>query len=681
LYIWSKFFDELKMYIDAFGNLKTVGYDSNDTTPDNFLEDLIRQYGFYLPKFFNNATPEQFVDGQNVEGTIDSSTPLKKIQTILMKRVLVNIQDIIRSKGTQHSIKSFLRSIGIDPDNSLRIREYGGSTVKTLNDSRDKRIEPGAMVEFTGSSLVSSKPLSGSRIEPGYPSPRGNFVSSNNEIIGTDYKWDGLYTSGSWSIEGIFKFPFERTKLITDGNGQSLFRIAVTGSNSGVNPGIIANIVATQFENYPRKKSTLQAFVRPGMSTSSPLLHMSMDLNGLGIFDGDKWNVSFGCIRNDEIDSVASSSYYLRAAKSDSENLSEIYVTSSYFFEQPLSEGNAFRTGSSALNSSGSYIFIGENQEIQTSAGTYLYLNDTLVSDPIARTTQFFGWASNLRFWSKSMSVEEWKEHVRNPKSTGVSNPLENYNFVTKVSGSFQKLRFDSLAKQQIKYPDTLGNIEFLDFSQNQMSLSGSGFISGTVAIKGDIFSYSYLSPAFDEASTSDKIRIRGFENINNVLENPQSVQSPTYLSNEIFLEEEPQDDTRLSIEFSLMDSLDKDIVGMFSSFDFLGDALGSPELMFSPDYPDLEKLRDVYFNRLSSKPDLRKFLEFYRWFDVSISSFIEQLIPSKTLYKGTNYVIESHILERNKFTYRHFNNYVGEKKTIEDSLLVQQIVGKAKKY
>ena len=681
LYIWSKFFDELKMYIDAFGNLKTVGYDSNDTTPDNFLEDLIRQYGFYLPKFFNNATPEQFVDGQNVEGTIDSSTPLKKIQTILMKRVLVNIQDIIRSKGTQHSIKSFLRSIGIDPDNSLRIREYGGSTVKTLNDSRDKRIEPGAMVEFTGSSLVSSKPLSGSRIEPGYPSPRGNFVSSNNEIIGTDYKWDGLYTSGSWSIEGIFKFPFERTKLITDGNGQSLFRIAVTGSNSGVKPGIIANIVATQFENYPRKKSTLQAFVRPGMSTSSPLLHMSMDLNGLGIFDGDKWNVSFGCIRNDEIDSVASSSYYLRAAKSDSENLSEIYVTSSYFFEQPLSEGNAFRTGSSALNASGSYVFIGENQEIQTSAGTYLYLNDTLVSDPIARTIQFFGWASNLRFWSKSMSVEEWKEHVRNPKSTGVSNPLENYNFVTKVSGSFQKLRFDSLAKQQIKYPDTLGNIEFLDFSQNQMSLSGSGFISGTVAIKGDIFSYSYLSPAFDEASTSDKIRIRGFENINNVLENPQSVQSPTYLSNEIFLEEEPQDDTRLSIEFSLMDSLDKDIVGMFSSFDFLGDALGSPELMFSPDYPDLEKLRDVYFNRLSSKPDLRKFLEFYRWFDVSISSFIEQLIPSKTLYKGTNYVIESHILERNKFTYRHFNNYVGEKKTIEDSLLVQQIVGKAKKY
>jgi hypothetical protein len=148
-----------------------------------------------------------------------------------------------------------------------------------------------------------------------------------------------------------------------------------------------------------------------------------------------------------------------------------------------------------------------------------------------------------------------------------------------------------------------------------------------------------------------------------------------------MFLEEEPQDDLRLSIEFSMVDSLDKDIVNMFSSLDFLGDILGSPEMAFSPDYPDLENLRDVYFNRLSGKPDFRKFLEFYRWFDMSISSFIEQLIPSKTLYKGTNYVVESHMLERHKHQYKHFNNYVGERRAIDDSFLVQQIVGKVKKY
>ena len=119
----------------------------------------------------------------------------------------------------------------------------------------------------------------------------------------------------------------------------------------------------------------------------------------------------------------------------------------------------------------------------------------------------------------------------------------------------------------------------------------------------------------------------------------------------------------------------------MFSSFDVIGNAIGNPDLMFSPDYPDLEKLRDVYFNRLSEKMNFRKFLEFYRWFDGSISSFIEQIVPSKTKYKGTNFVIESHILERHKTEYRHSENYMGDKQVINDSLLVQQIVGSLKKY
>ena len=122
-------------------------------------------------------------------------------------------------------------------------------------------------------------------------------------------------------------------------------------------------------------------------------------------------------------------------------------------------------------------------------------------------------------------------------------------------------------------------------------------------------------------------------------------------------------------------------MISMFSSLDVMNDMIGRPELMFSPDYPDLERLRDVYFNRLSDKPNFRKFLEFYRWFDMSISTFIEQLLPSKTIFKGANFVIESHMLERHKNMYRHSGNYLGARQVIEDSLLVQQIVGKLKKY
>lgn len=683
LYIWAKFFDELKTYIDSFATLRTVKYDTYDSIPDNFIEDLIKYYGFELPKFFNHATVSQFAEGEYIEGITDVDTPLKKIQSYIVRRVLVNLPDIIRSKGTQHSIRSFLRSVGVDPDNSIRIREYGGPTIRQLGSTREKRFEPAALVDFVTSSLVMTQPLSASRVEPGIPEPVGSFyVDSTGRNAGTNYSSDGLLTSGSWHLEGMFKIPPQKLTEIVDIDGnQSLLRLVATGSNSGVDPGLVVNVVASQYIEYPKTPAMIHAFFRPGVSSTSPVLEMSMDLRGHGLFDGDKWNVAVGCIRNDEIDSVVSSSYYLRVAKTDSGDITEAYVTSSFFYEKAAAEDNALRDVSATHNASGSYIEIGGGRTFNAAPG-YSFLNDTLTSNDIARTTDYAGWAGNLRFWSKSMSMTEWKEHARNPKSLGVDDPLKNYNFVKNVEGSFRKLRLDTLQKQPERYADSNGDIRFLDFSLNSMlTTTGSGFATGSKVLVGDLLHYTYLSPMFDEAATDDKIRIRSFQDANLLAENPYAVATPTYLSNQFFLQEEPQDDLRLSIEFSMVDSLDRDMVNMFSSFDFLNDALGSPENMFSPDYPDLDRLRDVYFNRLSGKPDFRKFLEFYRWFDVSISTFVDQLIPSKTNYKGTNFVVESHLLERHKNSYRHSNNYLGNKEIIEDSLLVQQIVGKIGKY
>jgi hypothetical protein len=99
-------------------------------------------------------------------------------------------------------------------------------------------------------------------------------------------------------------------------------------------------------------------------------------------------------------------------------------------------------------------------------------------------------------------------------------------------------------------------------------------------------------------------------------------------------------------------------MINIFSNLDELNNGLGSPNMLFSPDYPDLEKLRDVYFNRLSSHVDFDKFFEFYRWFDTSISTFIDQLIPKRTLFKGANFIVEPHMLERSKLQYHYFENY-----------------------
>jgi hypothetical protein len=145
----------------------------------------------------------------------------------------------------------------------------------------------------------------------------------------------------------------------------------------------------------------------------------------------------------------------------------------------------------------------------------------------------------------------------------------------------------------------------------------------------------------------------------------------------EIPRSEIPNDDTRFSIDFSIADALNDDIIKIFSTFDEFNSALGNPELIFSPDYPELENMRDIYFNRLTGQVRLRQFFEFFKWFDsvLGISTFIEQLVPRKTRFLGTNFVIESHILERAKLEHMSTDIYLGEdnRHGLKGTILLQQ--------
>lgn len=664
LYIWARMFDEIKLFVDAFRTLRTVKYDLVDSIPDNFLNDFVRAYGFYLPPFFNSSNVSQYVEGEDINGTNANNFSLKNVQAQLLRRVLINMPDVLRSKGTQHSIRSFLRSVGIDPNNSVRIREFGGPSLRQLGTSREIRTDLVGFADFHTASLITTPFLSASRVEPGYPYPVGPFFESVSS-----YPGDGLLTSGSWTYEGLYKYN-KRNLDRTISNLQSLVRFEVTGSSPSAQPGLILNVVASD---------SLDAYVRPGTSSNSPTLHLSLPVN---ILDGNRWYISVGCNRNDSIQSIVSSSYFLRAGYQDYGDLVNFYTTSSYFNETEGGGTNVFRsfTTPATLNASGSRIAIGNNPNIPAGGIGYSFLNNTLDVDDAARTAVFTGQVSNARFWSKGLTEKEAREHVRNHRSLGVEDASVHYNYVTNRTGSFEKLRMSILEKQTIRSADSSGSIKFLDFSENGFHGFGTGFGDSSRVYYGDIVGYSLISPYFDEYSSSEKVRIRGFLDSENLNDSPWAVAAPVH---ELAKDETPLDDTRFSIEFSLVDTLSRDIVNMFSSLDELGNAVGSPEMMFSPDYPRLEVLSEIYFNRVKEKLNFRSFFEFYRWFDLSIGTFIEQLVPRKTKFKGTNYVIESHLLERHKIQYYSTDMYLGDslRSKISDSLLVQQVTGRIGKY
>jgi hypothetical protein len=212
------------------------------------------------------------------------------------------------------------------------------------------------------------------------------------------------------------------------------------------------------------------------------------------------------------------------------------------------------------------------------------------------------------------------------------------------------------------------------------LHFSGTSFPATSSVVVPERFFYSYISPKFDEGGSVDKVRARSFLDYQNVLSSSYAQVAPLY---RIELSEEPTDNTRFTIDFSIVDALDQDIVGIFSTLDALDNIIGNPELMFSPDYPELAFLRQVYFNRLTSKINLKSFFDFYKWFDTNIGTFIAQLIPRKTKYLGTNFLIESHMLERAKTEYYYSDIYLGDSNRhgLKDTILLQLLTGDFKRY
>jgi hypothetical protein len=144
-----------------------------------------------------------------------------------------------------------------------------------------------------------------------------------------------------------------------------------------------------------------------------------------------------------------------------------------------------------------------------------------------------------------------------------------------------------------------------------------------------------------------------------------------------------PTDNNRFSIDFSVVDALNQDIITIFATFKSLDNILGNPELMYSPDYPGLENLRQIYFNKLTDKMNLRLFFDFFKWFDTNIGTFIMQLLPHRTKFLGTNFVIEPHVLERSKVEYYSSDIYLGDnnRQALKDTILLRFISGDFKKY
>jgi hypothetical protein len=452
---------------------------------------------------------------------------------------------------------------------------------------------------------------------------------------------------------------------------------ASTSLGGGINQLFFGNLIY----NYEDRK--LEFAYRSDFTGNSQPLRMSIP--SIDMTNGDPWYISVGKVRHDDeyaqLNSVASSSFFLRAAKNVNGEIYESYSTSSWYEIEQFYNLDQFDVANFApVTSSAPYLTVG-SQSIQTSALS-VFLNDSVVVPDSLRVTDFDGKLSQIRFWSKNLNNTEWQEHVRNYHSVGVNDPKTNWNFDTVATGSWNRLRMEIQVDQVNETTTADGGLFLTDFSQNNISFTGSLFpATSSIVFSPHQVYYSYLSPRFDEGSTVEKVRVRSYQEYDNLLNaEPWAGAAPMY---ELPPSEKPFDSTKFTIDFSIMDFLNQDIITILSSLEEFDNALGSPELLYAPQYMDLEVIKKNYFNKLTDKVNLKGFFEFYKWFDTNIGTFVSQLLPYKTKFAGTNFIVENNVLSRPKVQYHSDDIYLGDtnRNGLKATILLQLITGIVNRY
>lgn len=110
----------------------------------------------------------------------------------------------------------------------------------------------------------------------------------------------------------------------------------------------------------------------------------------------------------------------------------------------------------------------------------------------------------------------------------------------------------------------------------------------------------------------------------------------------------------KLAVENSMYQIVSDEILNYFTTVNTYAFKFTVPDNKYQPEYDKLIQLRKGFFENIDGKPDLERYIEFYKWIDSSLGALIDQLKPENSSdISGLKTTVESHILERNKFQHK----------------------------
>ncbi len=412
-----------------------------------------------------------------------------------------------------------------------------------------------------------------------------------------DPKWNTLNAEKTPST---LQFRFKTQGLPTSNipYSQSLWNLRTEGIDEGA--GIVLLYTGSGYISGSYSGSTTNPYNEYAQLVFYPAFSSSTASVYLPFFNGDWWSVMV---------TQTGSTYTIYAGNKIYEGF----------------EGNTigFLASSSITYSNGSWV--------TSSITSYFYDIDNQYN-----ANTFTGSLQEIRYYTRPLSVDRFKDYVMNPQSIESDDTPNQLAFRAALGGELFTGSVSIHPKVTGSWITTSSFDGTSDFS----------FYLTPIYIPNTEYVY-YDQPAVGiQNPITDKIRI-----INSIL--PTGDTLSPYISiqqNPPVSQSVTKDIDYVEVAFSPQNEINVDIYDQLGYFN-IGEYIGDPRLVPTRDtsYPPLDKLRDAYFEKYTSNYNEWDYIRLIKFFDNSLFKMLQDWVPARTSL-AAGVVVKQHVLERNKY-------------------------------
>lgn len=634
-HIAGAYFDKLYLQISELPKIRQINYVSGAHKPFTFAEHLPQSIGLFTPEIFIDANVmERFANRSDTE-LFEGS--LEEVKNLIYINLYNNLTNIFKSKGTEKAIKNVLRCFNID-DKLLRLSVNANNTTYELRNNLHQTLVDKNCLNLNQSSNLNGVVYQALRsADAGEQSYTRGYLTSSN---------DGEQKYG-FTMETNVIFPHymkSNDKIDRDYNTVSLFGVTMidTGSTAQKNgtdtTTVLYNkanfqVLAVRDDKYSKNVYfKLTSSVEPGFGVE---LTSSTYLN---VYDNELWNLSVRLrpIKDPHLWGAAvtnsNSEYELvfKGINTKSTELNESFTLTSTISNNVAR--NYFKAAKRA--------YVGAQNTNLT--GTIIYPSDVLIS--------------STKYWTKCIGDGDLLQHTLDVENIGISGALEN---LSPLASADAYLKTDVLNMDTLALNWNFGGITGSTTSPGMFTVedfsSGSTTEIQTQGWVGEAAGYRHpgVGKNFD-ASNLDRKHFNSYRLIN-----PEQTVSSDMVqlfsdNDELFpnfRRAEYLPNYIYTIEKSLYNAISEEMLDFFAGIVDFNNIIGHPVNRYRMRYKEMEKLREIFFNRVNSITTVEKYLNYYKWFDDALTEILSQIVPASSEFvNDVMNVVESHVLERNKY-------------------------------